>query len=115
MIKEFRIGCYENAFISLVKNNSTEASICLNFLIKYVIYSLFASKEVGFSIYSCDDVMATGFNWIPPLSVIDAFGGLLTFKKIIEDQRLDLNINIEELLKDVPESKYDYRPFLKAN
>jgi 3-hydroxyacyl-CoA dehydrogenase len=117
MIKEFKVGNYSLAFDKLLNNHSIEANICIQFLVKYVIYGIVTTKSIGENIYSADDVMATGFSWIPPLAVIDAFGGVDKFIAIaIEKLPKDFlsQININDILKDVPKSKYDYRPFFKA-
>jgi len=117
VIKELKVGNYNRAFLSMIDNHSIEANICVQFLIKYVIYSITITKSIGESISSADDVMATGFGWIPPLAIIDAFGGVNMFydiaiKKLPKEflSRIDL----AETLKDIPKSKYDYRPFFKA-
>jgi hypothetical protein len=110
-------GNYSEAFVCMLEDNSEEAKICSEFLIKYVLYSLTITKEIGEDIYSADHVMATGFNWIPPLAVIDAFGGCEQFRQIIDKKILpsDLTtIDIDELLRNVPHSIYDYRPFFMA-
>lgn len=65
-------GDYQKAFEVLINNHSLEAEICLKFLLKYIIYSLYATEEVGDTIYAADDVMATGFNWCPPLAMFQA-------------------------------------------
>jgi 3-hydroxyacyl-CoA dehydrogenase len=117
MIAFFREGDYQKAFLSLVDNHSIEANICLTFLLKYVIYSIFAAKEVGKDIKAADAVMASGFNWAPPLSVIDALGGVETLKRIAFE-RLDkdyLNrINLDFILDSALASDYDYRRYFKA-
>jgi len=117
MIKELKVGNYAEAIYNLVNNHSIEADICLHFLIKYVIYGIRTTKSIGENIHSADDVMATGFNWIPPLAVIDAFGGINRFKKIALEKLPEDFLSekvIEEILRDVPKSKYDFRPFFKA-
>lgn len=117
IIKELKSGNYKEAFEALLENNSNEAKICIQFLIKYVIYSIITTKTIGESIHSADDVMATGFGWVPPLAVIDAFGGVLKFIKLAEDKlpkEFLSKVDIIETFKDVPESTYDYRPFFKA-
>ncbi|WP_312370258.1 3-hydroxyacyl-CoA dehydrogenase family protein [Lachnoclostridium sp.] len=117
MIEEFKIGNYKEAFEHLINDQSLEATICISFLIKYVLYALVTTREIGENIHSADDVMATGFNWIPPLAVIDAFGGVETFKYIAQ-KKLTLEflsqINLNDVLRDIPKSNYDYRPFFKA-
>jgi len=117
MIQELKVGNYTSAFERLTNNHSIEATICIQFLIKYVIYGLVTTKSIGENIYSADNVMATGFNWVPPLAVIDAFGGVNSFKKIaIERLPKDFlsKIDIDEILRNVPKSNFDYRPFFKA-
>lgn len=117
MVKKLKIGNYNEAFQALTENNSIEANICTQFLIKYVIYSIITTKTIGESIHSADDVMATGFGWVPPLAVIDAFGGASKFIDVAKDklpQEFLSKVDIVETLKDVPKSTYDYRPFFKA-
>lgn len=117
MIKEFKVGNYEKAFEELINNSSTEANICVQFLIKYSLYALVTTDAIGENKHSADDIMATGFNWVPPLAVIDAFGGSENFKKLANeklDNDLLSKIKIDDILRDVPQSSYDYRPFFKA-
>lgn len=38
----------------------------------YIVYSLYATKEVGYDITAADDVMATESNWYPPLAMHQA-------------------------------------------
>lgn len=117
MIKHFRIGNYRDAFRILIENRSTESELCLQFLLKYVIYSLATVECVGYDIHSIDHVMAMGFNWCPPLAIADALGIVTDFKQLVRD-RLDKNIqdniDLEKILASVVSSKYDYRPFFKA-
>ena len=117
MKKEFKIGNYKEAFKYLACDHSIEAIICIQLLFKYVIYGLVITNAIGENIYAADDVMATGFNWVPPLAVVDAFGGSCEFEKIAKGKLSEefLNkINIKEILRDIPNSKYDYRPFFRA-
>lgn len=117
MVRELRIGNYNNAFAVLLNNHSIEAQICTEFLIKYVLYGITAAKEIGESVHSCDDVMASGFDWAPPLSVIEAFGGVYEFKKLAYKHlgnQLEGSFDLNILLEDIPSSNYDYRPFFKA-
>ena len=55
--------------------------------------------------------MASGFNWLPPLSLIEVLGGN---NEVIKLSKEYLGENIEELVNDLPKSKYDYRKFIKA-
>lgn len=118
MIEEFKLANYNEGFKQLVLNDSLEAHICLQFIIKYVIYSLYISINISESVCSVDDVMATGFKWIPPLALVDLLGGSRNFIYLADkflDSDIMLNIDIEKLFSNIPPSKYDYRPFLKAN
>ncbi len=117
MISYIRIGDYEKAFNILVTNRSTEAELCVELLIKYVLYSLSATEEVGYDIHSADDVMATGFNWCPPLAVVEALGGKERFYELCEERINDTWMEVsrqKSLLSNVEKSKYDYRRFIKA-
>jgi len=117
MINYLRTGDYRSAFETLIKNQSIESKICLEFLLEYIIYSLHISMNVGESITAADDVMATGFNWCPPLALIDAFSAITDFKiflkKTLSDSILD-GIDIEYILSNIKSSKYDYRPYFKS-
>lgn len=117
MVSAFHVGDYENGFQVLINNPSVEAELCLSFLLKYILYSLEATKEVGHNIHAADDVMTAGFNWCPPLALIEALSGKENFQKLCLE-RLDKKslqkINMTELLDEVEPSFYDYRKFIKA-
>lgn len=117
MITELQNGNYRAAIEKLINNKSLEAEICVDFLLKYVIYALVATNEVGESITDADDVMATGFNWIPPLAVIDALGGKDQFVNLCKnhfEKNFLHKTNLEKIVKGVRSSEYDYRKYLKA-
>ena len=109
-------GEYEKAFKSLINNHSTEAEICLSFLLKYILYSLYAAKEVGFSVDAADDVMATGFNWCPPLAMFEALSTVADVSSLIKERIPEIckKIDVDELLSEVKPSKYDYRIYFKS-
>lgn len=117
IISELQAGNYKEAVGVLKSNKSAEAKICLEFLIKYVIYSLIMTESIGEDIHSADIVMATGFGWIPPLAVIDLFGGSEAFKTLAKnclDTEYLSQINIDDTMCNVTKSRYDFRPFLKS-
>lgn len=118
MIEFLKNGEYDKAMEVLTTNHSTEAEICLSFLLKYVLYSITCAKEVSDSAHAADHVMATGFGWAPPLSIIDALGGKYIFMKLAKERlepSLIAKTNIEELLADIPAcSTYDYRRYFKG-
>lgn len=112
-----KTGDYTPAFDALVQNHSLEAEICLEFLLNYIVYSLVATAQVGYKINSADDVMATGFNWCPPLAMLQAFSAVTDVKALISE-RLNKNflsqIDIDRLLSEAMPSKYDYRRYFKS-
>ena len=113
-ITALKVGNYSRAMEVIVNNHSNEAELCCQMLLKYVVYSVKAALEVGFDIHSADDVMATGFGWCPPLAIVEAFGGKDSFVALCKD-RLDLDTTmIDDLEKEIIQSKYDYRRYLKA-
>lgn len=117
MLENLRDGDYSKAFDVLKTNRSKEAEMCLYFLLKYVLYSLKATGLVGYDIHSADDVMASGFNWCPPLAMIQALGGTDEFAVLCKervDKKILEEIAFDYLLRRVEPSKYDYRKFIKA-
>lgn len=109
-------GDYQKAFEQLVNNHSLEAEICRFFLLDYIVYSLYATKEVGYTIDAADDVMATGFNWCPPLAMYQAISTVTDVPALIKENLPDVckKINIDELLAEIKPSKYDYRIYFKS-
>ena len=109
-------GDYVNAFECLVNNHSQEAEICLSFLLKYIVYSLFAAENVGYAIESADDVMATGFNWCPPMAMYQALSTVGDVSKLIKERLPEIceKVDIDRLLSEVKPSKYDYRLYFKS-
>lgn len=118
MIKNIRIGNYIEAINILIKDKSKEACICKKMILKYVIYSIYISKSVAYKTEYCDDAMATGFSWLPPLAWIELFGGKDKVKYLINeylDEEYIFLVNTENIFEGISnESKYDYRSFLKA-
>lgn len=109
-------GDYMKALELLVRNRSQEADICLSFLLKYIVYSIFAAEEVGYDISAADDVMATGFNWCPPLAMYQALSTVYDVTDLIRERIPEIceKIDIERMLKKVKPSKYDYRIYFKS-
>lgn len=116
MKKYIAEGDYQKAFERLVNNHSLEAEICRHFLLNYIAYSLYATKEVGYTIEAADDVMATGFNWCPPLAMYQALSTVVDVPTLIRENLPDVckKVNIDELLAEVKPSKYDYRLYFKS-
>lgn len=117
MVRALHIGDYEAAFRTLVENQSAEARLCCELLLKYIIYSLNTAKELGCGMRAADDVMASGFHWCPPLALAEAFGAVTDFEKLCQE-RMDGNIleviEKSQVLKGLEKSSYDYRKFILA-
>lgn len=117
MIESLRIGDYALAYQYLTNTHSQEAEIVVEFLLKYIIYALYTASMVGYHIDAADDVMATGFNWCPPMAMIQALSGIKRVNELIKERiSVDITekIDIEKLLSYAEPSKYDYRKFIKA-
>ena len=116
MKKHIMEGDYQMAFEQLVGNGSNEAVICLSFLLKYIVYALYAANEVGDSIEGADDVMATGFNWCPPMAMYDALSTASDVPALIRERLPDVcrAVDVERCLAGVKKSKYDYRRYFKS-
>lgn len=113
MKKHLSEGDYRKAFGTLLDNSSLEAGICRTFLLEYIIYSLNATNEVGFSAEAADDVMATGFNWCPPLAMYQALSLAADVPTLIKNDLPNVcaKVDVDRLLADVKPSKYDYRRY----
>ena len=109
-------GDYVKAFDRLVNNHSQEAEICLSFLLKYIIYSLYATEQVGYTVEAADDVMATGFNWCPPMAMYQALSTVINVPDLIKERLPEIckKVEVDRLLADVKPSKYDYRIYFKS-
>lgn len=116
MKKHFYSGNYQLSFERLINNHSQEAVICLSFLLKYILYSLYAAEAVGYSIEAADDVMATGFNWCPPLAMYQALSLVTDVPALIKERLPEIynKIDVVHYLSDVKPSKYDFRPYFKS-
>lgn len=117
MKKYISDGDYTHAFESLINNKSLEAEICLHFLLNYIVYSLVTIESVAYDVQSADAAMATGFNWCPPLAMLDALTNVTEVKSLIKehlDRVVLTQIDVDKLMADVPKSKYDYRLFFKS-
>lgn len=116
MKKYIAVGDYQKAFERLVNNHSQEAEICRFFLLDYIVYSLYATKEVGYTIEAADDVMATGFNWCPPLAMYQALSTVADVPALIEETLPEVckKIDIPALLREVKPTKCDYRLYFKS-
>ena len=116
MKKSIAEGDYRKAFERLVNNHSQEAEICRHFLLSYIVYSLYAAKEVGYSVDAADDVMATGFNWCPPLAMYQALSLAADVPELIREDLPEVcgRIDTEALFAEVKPSKYDYRPYFRT-
>lgn len=110
-------GEYEKAMQILKMDSSEEAQICLSLLIKYIIYSLYVSNEIAEKLSDADIAMASGFNWLPPLGMIEALGGVTEVRKLcskhLPGTYVD-QIDYQALLDLTVSSPYDYRRYLKA-
>ncbi len=116
MVKSIASGDYAAAIATLKHDTSVASKICRELLIRYIIYGIYVASDVSNTIHSADTVMAEGFNWIPPLALIDAFGGSKEICRIIEcefDAEFK-NIDYIDLLSQAENSEYDYRKFFKG-
>lgn len=112
-----RVGDYGTAMRTLVDNHSVEADICLRFLLRYVIYSLFTAEHVGYDLRAADDVMAAGFTWCPPFAMMEAFASVCDVAALMKERlHKDIleNVDIDHIISLGIKSRYDYRLFFKA-
>lgn len=117
MKEQIKNGDYRLSFETLINDNSAESNLCLKFLLEYILYSLITAQEVGFSVHDADEVMATGFNWCPPLAMLDGLSlvqdAQLLFNKYVDKKVLE-KIDLKKIIKAIEPSRYDYRQFFKS-
>lgn len=117
MVSCFETGDYDAGFCVLKKNHSVEAELCLKELLRYVLYALNTATEVGYDVHSADDVMAAGFNWCPPVALMEALGGKDEVKALCRERLGEEWMSFAhqvDLIDKAEKSKYDYRRFFKA-
>lgn len=110
-------GDYDDAVRELINNRSQEADICLRFLLRYIIYSLWTAEHVGYDLRVADDVMATGFTWCPPFAMMEAFTRVCDLGQLMKERLRPEIVNavdIDHILSLQIKSKYDYRIFFKS-
>lgn len=109
-------GDYSGAFEELINNKSQEAEICLEFLLKYIVYSLYCAEQSAYSADAADDVMTHGFNWCPPIALFKALSEVVDVVSLIKDRLPSIcaQIDVPGLLGRVKPSKYDYRRFFRS-
>lgn len=111
-------GEYSSAIAELLTDVSAEARLCCEALLKYIVYSLRCSLDFGGSIHAADDVMATGYNWCPPLAMLEAFETVKGFKQIAKEKLAAEYLeryDFEEIISKVEPSEYDYRRYFRAS
>ena len=96
-----------------------QAALCVWSHIKSVNANILGEigKLVGEDIHSADHILVSGFNWCPPLAMIEALFGVDNVKKLIMERinKEDYSeIDINELFNDVENSKYDFRKYIRA-
>lgn len=118
LVSVLKTSNYKEYMPILLSDQSKEARICRHLLVKYALYSLVVAHEVGY-LHDADTVMAYGFGWIPPLALVELFGGIDGLINIIdrEDYLLNaLQVDLGLLSKlNIEKSLVDYRSYLKAN
>ena len=117
MKRFLRVGEYDNALRVLIENHSLEADICLRFLLRYIVYSLYTAEHVGYDLRAADDVMATGFTWCPPFALMDAFSNVCDLAQLMRTRlkpEIVSQVDVNHIIAEHRHSKYDYRPFFKA-
>lgn len=113
----FKDGNYDEAFKVLISDDSQEAQLCLGFLLRYIVYSLYIAENVGFELPVADDVMATGFTWCPPFAMMEAFARVCNLGQLMKEKlapEVIGAIDIDAILAMNIKSKYDYRTYFKA-
>ena len=110
-------GDYDDAIRVMINNKSQEADICLRFLLRYIVYALYTAEHVGYDLSVADDVMATGFSWCPPFAMMEAFSRVCNLEQLMKERltpEIMAAVDIDHIISEQVESKYDYRIYFKA-
>lgn len=109
-------GNYSDALRVLIQDSSQEAKICVELLLKYILYSVYSANEVGGSLEDADDVMATGFNWCPPLALYYAILEVTDVESLIANRIPEIakKVDWKRLSEEIQPSKYNYRIYFRT-
>ena len=108
-----REGYYDKARDVFLSIDTYEARFCKKLLVKYILHALMIAHNENVQLKAVDIAIASGYNWCPPLALIEYFGGKDTIKTLVKELKID--IDVEMLLKDVIPSDYDYRRYLRVS
>lgn len=111
-IKKFKKGKYKEGFNYIKNDDSKESNICMKFLLNYIVYAINLAREISENISDIDIAMATGFNWIPPLALVEVLGGKEEVIKLCNKYLNKDDYN--KIFDGIGLSNYDYRSFIKA-
>lgn len=99
------LGMYQEAFDVIKKARGTEAEIVKDILCTYISYSYSRVGEVmtnDCGINGIDKVMSAGFNWAPPSTIVNMFGGKDEVQELLDKQGLV----VPQALKDCVDNTY---------
>lgn len=108
-----REGYYDKARDVFLSIDTYEARFCKKLLVKYILHALMIANNEKVQLKAVDVAIASGYNWCPPLALIEYFGGKDTINALVKE--LNIDIDAESLLKDVIPWDYDYRRYLRVN
>ena len=116
IIKLINLAEYEKAYKILATDNSQEIQLVTKLLVNYIVYSLIISNLYAQNLNDCDDAMASGFNWCPPIALKEIFEKVVDIKELIKKYVKKEIIEHYKVfdLADKAKTKYDYRKYLKA-
>lgn len=117
MLSLIRVGDYAGAFRALIQDRSEESRLCGGMLLEYIVYSVHTSQLVSGDESAADDVMGTGFNWCPPLALVDGLrsaGELESFVDAFTSVLPRGTIDALPSFDKLPASRYDFRRFFRA-
>ena len=112
-IKEFKNANYKKGFDIIKNDESQESKICMTFLLHYIIYAIKLSKECSRNANDCDIAMAKGFNWIPPIALIDLLGGINEVVTLC-NKCLGVSSEYENILSGIEKSQFGFEKYIKA-
>lgn len=112
-INEFKKANYKEGFDCIKNSESEESKICMSFLLKYILYAIKLAKESCENVSDCDIAMSKGFNWIPPIALVEVLGGVDEVIALC-NKYLGLKDEYKKILSGISNSRFSYEKYIKA-
>jgi len=111
-----RDGRYDDAYRVLLHEQSDDGALCVEFLLKYVLYALYCVDDLGNTADDGDVAMAEGFNWCPPQAMLGLLGGKDDLAALVKERLPDVagQVDLERLTAAAGVCRLDFRRYIRV-